>query len=68
MANALGELISDAGQIFVMGHAHADMDVVGAAAGICCIARKRGKKAQIVIDMDDNAAGPILKRLAALSE
>ena len=34
-----------------MGHAHADMDVVGAAAGICCIARKRGKKAQIVIDM-----------------
>ena len=51
MANALGELISDAGQIFVMGHAHADMDVVGAAAGICCIARKRGKKAQIVIDM-----------------
>ena len=36
MANALGELISDAGQIFVMGHAHADMDVVGAAAGICC--------------------------------
>ena len=44
MANALGELISDAGQIFVMGHAHADMDVVGAAAGICCIARKRGKR------------------------
>ena len=68
MANALGELISDAGQIFVMGHKHADMDAVGAAAGICCIARKRGKKAQIVIDMDDNAAGPILKRLAALPE
>ena len=41
---------------------------VGAAAGVCCIARKRGKKAQIVIDMDDNAAGPILKRLAALPE
>ena len=35
---------------------------------MCCIARKRGKKAQIVIDMDDNAAGPILKRLAALPE
>ena len=68
MANALGELISDAGQVFVMGHAHADMDVVGAAAGICCIARKRGKKAQIVIDMEDNAAKPLLTKLAALPE
>ena len=68
MANALGELISDASQIFVMGHKHADFDAVGAAAGVCCIARKRGKKAQIVIDMEDNAAQAILKRLAALPE
>ena len=68
MANALGELVSDASQVFIMGHKHADFDAVGAAAGVCCIARKRGKKAQIVIDMDDNAAGPILKRLAALRE
>ena len=65
MANALGELISDASQVFIMGHKHADFDAVGAAAGVCCIARKRGKKAQIVIDMDDNAAGPILKRSRA---
>ena len=68
MANALGELISDATQIFVMGHKNADMDALGAAAGICCIARKRGKKAQIVIDREDNAAGPILQRLSALPE
>ena len=26
------------------------MDAVGAAAGICCAARKRGKTAHIVID------------------
>ena len=51
-----------------MGHKHADMDAVGAAAGICCIARKRGKKAQIVIDMEDNAAKAILKRLETLPE
>ncbi len=68
MANALGELISDAGQIFVMGHQHADMDAVGAAAGICCIARKRGKKAQIVIDTEDNVAKPLLDKLSALPE
>ncbi|MBQ5739000.1 MAG: DHH family phosphoesterase, partial [Oscillospiraceae bacterium] len=68
MANALGELISDAGQVFVMGHKNADMDALGAAAGICCIARKRGKKAQIVIDMEDNSAQNVLERLAELPE
>lgn len=68
MANALGELISDAGQVFVMGHKNADMDALGAAAGICCIARKRGKKAQIVIDMEDNSAQNMLERLAELPE
>ena len=68
MANALGELISDATQIFVMGHKHADMDAVGAAAGIACIARKRGKKAQIVVDMENNASQAVLARLSALPE
>jgi len=41
MANALGELISDASQVFIMGHKHADFDAVGAAAGVCCIAARR---------------------------
>ena len=68
MANALGELIADASQVFVMGHKHADMDAVGAAAGVCCIARKKGKKAQIVIDMEDNASQAVLTRLKALPE
>lgn len=68
MANALGELISDASQVFVMGHKHADMDAVGAAAGIVCIARKRGKKAQIVIDLNENSSEAVLNRLRALPE
>ena len=68
MANALGELIADAGEIYVMGHSFADMDAVGAAAGLCCIARKRGKKAQIVIDLEHNAAQPILAKLRGLEE
>lgn len=68
MANALGELISDASQVYVMGHKHADMDTVGAAAGICCIARKRGKKAKIVIDWEDNVSGPVLEKLSKLPE
>lgn len=68
MANALGELVADASQIYIMGHSFADMDAVGAAAGLVCIARKRGKRAQIVIDEDNNAAQPILSKLQALPE
>ena len=68
MANALSELIADATEIYIMGHSHADMDAVGAAAGLCCAARKRGKRAQIVIDQDRNAAKPLLNKLRALPE
>jgi c-di-AMP phosphodiesterase-like protein len=68
MANALGELMQDARQIFLMGHGYADMDCVGAAAGLCCIARKRGRSAQIIIDLEKNAAGQVLSQLQALPE
>ena len=68
MANALGELMADAKQIYIMGHLNADMDAVGAAAGLCCIARKRGKKAQIVIDEEKNSARPLLRRFAQVPE
>jgi len=68
MAKALGELIADAGQVYVMGHEYADMDAVGAAAGICCAARKRGKKAQIVIDMEGNNARPLIRKLGTMPE
>lgn len=68
MANALSELIADATQIYIMGHSFADMDAVGAAAGLCCIARKRGRRAQVVIDLEHNAARPVLDRLRPLPE
>ena len=68
MANALSELMMDASEVYVMGHSFADMDAVGAAAGICCAARKLGKHAQIVIDSERNAAQAVLKKLRALPE
>lgn len=68
MASALGELMEDANQIYIMGHSYADMDSVGASAGLMCIARKRGKKAAIVIDLQKNAAGQMLQSLQALPE
>ena len=68
MANALRELIDDARNVYVMGHKYADMDSLGAAAGICCISRKLGKKAQIVIDTENNAAHPVLRALQQMPE
>ena len=68
MANAFRELIADAGEGYIMGHSFADMDAVGAAAGICCAARKRGKQARIVIDREHTAAETLIARLDALPE
>ncbi len=56
MANALSELIKSSGQVYIMGHKYGDMDCIGAATGICCIARKLGCKAHIVVDEKANAA------------
>ena len=68
MANAFRELIADAGEVYIMGHSFADMDAVGAAAGICCAARKRGKQARIVIDREHTAAETLIARMDALPE
>ena len=68
MANAFRELIADAGEVYIMGHSFADMDAVGAAAGICCAARKRGKQARSVIDREHTAAETLIARLDALPE
>ena len=68
MANALGDLMDEVERVYVMGHKYADMDCLGAAAGICAIARKRGKKAQIVMDLENNAVHPMVKKLQKLPE
>jgi cyclic-di-AMP phosphodiesterase len=63
MANSLSRLIQDASQVFVMGHRYADIDAVGAAVGICCIARRYGCTARIVLDEDKNAVASLLAEL-----
>ena len=68
MANALRELMNDAKNVYVMGHNYADMDALGAAAGLVCIARKLGRRIQIVIDENNNAAEALLAKLKALEE
>ena len=56
MANALAELIADSSRVFVMGHKFADLDAVGSAVAVCCIARKKGKLCRIVIDPVKNSS------------
>ena len=68
MANSLSELIMDASKVFIMGHKFSDFDSFGAAVGVCCIARKRGKTARIVMDPNTTLAGPAVEKVSAFSE
>ena len=63
MANAFGELLADASTVFIMGHKLADFDTVGAAVGVCCIARAKGKKARIVVDLINNNAHSLIDHM-----
>jgi c-di-AMP phosphodiesterase-like protein len=63
MANAFSELIGDASSVFIMGHHKSDFDTVGAAAGICCISRGKGKRAYIVLNTEESLALPVIERL-----
>lgn len=63
MANALAELIKDASRVLVMGHRFSDMDSVGASAGVCYIARKCGKRYNIVADVEHSSAKPLINML-----
>ena len=68
MASSLSELIVQSSRVFIMGHKMADLDAVGAAAGLCCLCRKKGKKVSVVIDLEANAAQSLLKLLSAMPE
>ncbi len=67
-ANALAELIRSSSQIFVMGHKLSDLDSIGGAAGMVCIARKIGRSAKIIVDPVQNSAGKLIDALRALPE
>ncbi|MBQ8621314.1 MAG: DHH family phosphoesterase [Oscillospiraceae bacterium] len=67
-ANSLMELIGQSSQVFIMGHKNADLDAVGAAMGISCMCRKKGKKALIVLDLENNASEKLLEEIRAVPE
>ena len=67
-ANSLMELIGQSSQVFIMGHKSADMDAVGAAVGVACMCRKKGKKAYIVLDLEHNVSERLLEEIRTVPE
>ena len=68
MANALGELMADASTVFVMGHKYPDLDCIGAASGVCAMARKKGTPVHIVREPGVNPASEMSDRLSQVPE
>ena len=68
MANALSALAADSSQVFIMGHKSPDNDCMGAAAGVCAIARKKGVPAHIIRETGSPPAKVLMDKLAHLEE
>ena len=68
MANALSALVADSSQVFIMGHKSPDNDCMGAAAGVCAIARKKGVPAHIIREPGVPPAKVLMDKLAHLEE
>jgi len=67
-AGSLEKLMHSAPQIYVMAHIYPDYDSLGAACGVCCMARKLGREAKIILNPDHHAVGPMLERLHKIPE
>ncbi len=60
---ALNEYIEKCSSVFVMGHTFSDFDAIGAAIGVCAIARACSKRAYVVVNKSNSLAMPLINRL-----
>ncbi len=60
IASALKDLIAESNRVFVMGHANADLDAVGASIGLASIIRRHGTAAYVVVDPVKNLATQLI--------
>ena len=65
-ANSLMELINQSSRVLIMGHKNADLDSIGAALGVYCMCRKKGRPAHIVMDLQNNMAPEFLEEIRAV--
>lgn len=68
MASSLSALIEQSSNVFIMGHSSADADATGAAAGLCCLCRQKGRRAYVVTDLQANVAKKLVAMLAEAPE
>ena len=52
LSQSLSSLIDDADDVYIMGHADADLDAIGSCLGLYCFASREGKKVHIVYEED----------------
>ncbi|WP_165007099.1 MULTISPECIES: DHH family phosphoesterase [unclassified Enterococcus] len=53
MSTALRRIFDETGDVFIMGHRFPDMDAIGSAFGVSCLARFNQKKAYVVINENE---------------
>ncbi len=68
MASAMGELVADASCVMVMGHKSPDFDAVGAAVGVCAIARMKQVPCYIIRDHVATPADELYERVAGMPQ
>ncbi len=67
-ANAFTQLLDGITQVIIMGHQNPDLDVFGAAAGLCAIVRKQKCPVYIVHEKDQLTSNQMIEELASLTE
>ena len=68
MANAFVELLEDASKVYVMGHESSDFDSMGAALGICCMARAKRKPVHVITYMESSLVKNLVAHVSKLPE
>ncbi|MBP2099071.1 DHH family phosphoesterase [Enterococcus rivorum] len=61
MSTALKGILSESADVYIMGHRFPDMDAIGSAFGVACLARFYGKRAWIVLN--ENEVIPDVERV-----
>lgn len=60
LSKTISEIICDSDNVLIMGHRFSDFDAFGSAAGMYCIAEHFGKQANIVVDVRNTLALPLI--------
>lgn len=69
IAQALRDIVEKSEDVYIMGHKNTDIDCVGAAIGVCKIAKTYGKEVKIIVDSKyNNTTKAVISKLKAAEE